>query len=512
MGIGSSKPPRKGPDNTANPALTIRNITIHPLDLVLVERFEGPPRPAGGFTHFFHFNNNTLPSSSGGDDDDDDPAERIAIDNVHIGAFATAHTPPSVVTLASPRDRLRLTFQTPLLTQGGTNESDTPHRYTVDVSAAHDATHSHTHTTQTVLSSTGGPLSLTAVYVAGASHLTLYSAAALAGWMAELPDALPLSALSIPGTHNSPTSYVALPSVRCQAVGVRAQLDNGVRFLDVRVSVARDHDHLALVHSVFPISLTGTKWFADVLADDLYAFLDANPRETVLLSVKREGTGRGTDQHLSRYLFERYCGNEHAAKYWFTEPRIPTLGEARGKIVLIRRFHIDEDLLGGQHGGTGWGIDGSAWPDNCADGTVGSGLIRVQDFYEVGQSDNIDKKITMATCHLEKACQRPAFPAAQVADAHAHGPAEPPPLFINFLTASNFFNASCWPERVAAKVNPSIIEYLCLKHAHDGQGPEQLDVGDAATGIVVTDWVGLEDDWDLIRCVVGWNARLQLKY
>lgn len=501
MGITSSKP-RKDPESSPS-SLTIRNVTINPLELVLIERFEGAPRQAGGFTHFFNFNatDSSQPSADQG------PAEREDIQDVHVNAFETKLT-----SHAGPGNGvIRLTFTTPLITQGGVNDNS-PHRYVLDLSSAQDATHTHKHKTQVLTSTTGGPLDLTAVYVSSARHLTIYSSASLPTWMAELPDSVPLSALSIPGTHNSPTCYVALPSVRCQSVGVRAQLDNGVRFLDLRVSVSRDSDDLALVHSVFPISLTGTKWFADVLVGEMYTFLEENPRETILLSMKREGTGRGTDQHLSRHLFNRYCKDEgENAGRWFTEPRIPTLGEARGKIVLIRRFHNDNVLLGSQHDGKGWGIDAAAWPDNCADGTVGSGLVRVQDFYEVEQSQNIEKKIDLARCHLEKACER-AFPAVEArANADAE-PTEPLPLFINFLTASNFFNASCWPEKIAAKVNPSIIEYLCLKHAEGGKGPAQLDVGDAGTGIVVTDWVGLEDDWDLLRCIVGWNARLQVKF
>lgn len=87
----------------------------------------------------------------------------------------------------------------------------------------------------------------------------------------------------------------------------------------------------------------------------------------------------------------------------------------------------------------------------------------------------------------------------------------PLPLFINFLTGSNFFNASCWPEKIAAKINPSMIEYLCTGHGAPQKQPGELTVGDAGTGIVVTDWVGNNGDWDLIRCIVGWNARLQLK-
>lgn len=451
-------------------SLTIRNLTINPLELKLVERFEwqgGLSRINSTFTGLFAGNSSAPPKHGHHD--------RDHVTDVIVGPFETK--PTDIRAVDPGGGLLLLTFQTP----------GTEHQYVVDCPGPGPSRRS------TVMRRVGGaPLELTAVYVPSGRHLSIFSSANLARWMGELRDEYPLSMLSIPGTHNSPTCYVALPSVRCQAVGVREQLDNGVRFLDVRVSANRDNDDLALVHSVFPVALTGARYFA-VLVQRLYAFLDANPSETILMSVKREGTGRGTDRHLSQHLFRRYCGGDSATR-WFTEPRIPTLGEARGKIILIRRFK-NHDALQAEHGGTGWGIDAAAWPDNCADGTVDSGLIRVQDFYEVSQSHNIEKKIEMARMHLEKAC-RQTFSL---------------PLFVNFLSASNFFNASCWPEKIAARVNPSIIEYLCMGHAEKDKGSAQMDVGDAGTGIVVTDWVGQGGDWDLIRCIVGWNARLQLK-
>lgn len=482
-------------------SLTIRNVTITPLELKLIERFEaGAGSPAGsrkdlgflakllralsGLFTASHFNHSYAPVLNEGED----PYDRRDVSGVLAGPFETKATN---VRAADPgREVLRLTFQTP----------GTAHCYVVDLPGRGPGC------SQVMRREPpDAPLDLTAVWAASGAQLTVFSSAALASWMRELRDEYPLSMLSIPGTHNSPTYHVALPSVRCQAVSVRAQLAHGVRFLDVRVSCPRAGDHLALVHSAFPVSLTGARWFADLLAE-CYAFLDANPSEVLLMSVKREGTGRGDDRLLSRHLHGRYCGGDDARR-WFTEPRIPTLGEARGRIVLIRRFDID-DSLRGEHGGRGWGVDASVWPDNCADGTVGSGLIRVQDFYEVDQSTNIEKKIEMARSHLERACQQ------TFAEFAVSGPAPgavPLPFYINFLSASNFFNASCWPEKIAAKVNPSIIEYICMRHAENGRGPAQLDVGDAGTGIVVTDWVGQDDDWDLIKCIVGWNARLQLK-
>lgn len=484
--------------------LAIRNITVDPLELIRVERFNAPPKPgAAGFTtkvtrtvtFGLVSNNATSPAVP---KQDQEPDHRQDVSGIVAGPFET--TPTSIPGPDPSRHQvLRLTFQTP----------GTTHRYTVDLPGP-------TTRSQEMRKPAGAaPLDLTAIYtVAPTPHLAIFSSASLSSWMAHLRNNLPLSMLSIPGTHNSPTAHTALPSVRCQAVGVRAQLDAGVRFLDVRVSVSRRSDTLALVHSIFPVALAGSHshhTLAHLLTHDIYAFLDANPTETVLLSLKREGTGKGDDAALSRYLHgsARYCAGA-AKDRWFTEPRIPLLGEARGKVVLVRRFDIDESLRD-EHGGRGWGLDASAWPDNCADAPTRSGLLRVQDFYEITQSVNIEKKIELARLQLERACQV-RFAEFDAVGVEAEAEAPPVvPLYVNFLSASHFFNTSCWPEKIAAKVNPSIIEYLCVRHAEKGRGPAQLDVGDAGTGIVVTDWVGLNGDWDLIRCIVGWNARLQYR-
>lgn len=464
--------------------LTIRNLTITQLELKLVERFDAQHGGTGGVSKITRkFTRRRRKSTSSlrvsrppALTQDDQPRDHRDV-SIVIPRFETRST--DVRSPDPGREVVRLTF-----------EHD-GHRYRLDIPGSS--------TRSTVLERLdGAPKEYTAVYVQNGCTLAIFSSANLASWMRELKDDYPLSALSMPGTHNSPTCHVALPSVRCQAVGVREQLDNGVRFLDVRVSVSEDHENLSLVHSAFPVSIKGTRYFQEML-DEIYAFLEANPSETLVMSVKREGTGRGTDQRLSKILRDKFCQDREDR--WFTRPWIPRLGDARGKIVLLRR-HILDDSLRDEHDGKGWGLDGSVWPDNCEDGHVGSGIARVQDFYEVGKSTNIGKKIELARKHFERAGEK-----AGSGDRAK----ETEPFFINFLTASNFFSASCWPEKIAAKANPAIVEYLCVRHGEDGKGPEGLKVGDAGTGIVVTDWVGQDGDWDLIRCVVGWNARLQMK-
>jgi 1-phosphatidylinositol phosphodiesterase len=483
---------------TALLQLTIRNITYQTLKLKVVERFDSAEsgNGGGGFSKITRSlsglvsSNSTTPTAA----QLVQKAESFKAEDVSIviAAFSSKKTNIEI----NGANTIRLTFDV----EG--------QRYRIHIP------------TPTQRSTVLTPLSpdpqheFTGIYLRESSFLALYSSAKLDSWMSKLPSHLPISALSIPGTHNSPTYHKALPSVRCQSVGVKFQLENGVRFLDIRVQ-PESHDDvskdgLVLVHSAFPVALTGSKYFRN-LVETVFAFLDANPTETVIVSVKREGIGRATDVHLSKILHEHYANDD---RRWFTENRIPTLGEVRSKIVLLRRFGIDSSLQGNNNG-QGWAMDGESWPDNCADGLCTSGEIRVQDFYEVAYHQNIEKKIRFCSEHLERA-SRATFLIP--GDKETAEEAAKRPVFMNFLSASNFWRANCWPDKVAAKVNPHMVDYLCRKHHNEVESTDdtQDDIqekrnGDGSTGVVVCDWVGHNGDWDLVRCIVGMNARLETR-
>lgn len=483
----------------ALPPLTIRNITTNSLELKLVERFEAPHsvlKPSEGFnistiTRTFNgFMGNLTSPSSPQLALKSESFSHLAV-SIPIGPFEAKLTDIQ----PNSTEVLRLTFEA----QGQKYRVDTP------------SPSSHS---SVLKSLSPDPLfQFTAVYLPKSSYLAIYSSAKLESWMSKFKNETPLSALSIPGTHNSPTCHTALPSVRCQAVNIKEQLNNGVRFLDIRVQPESpenpEKDGLILVHSAFPISLTGNKYFRDVV-NTVIQFLDANPSETIIICLKREGVGKSTDQQLSKILHDHYATD---STRWFTENRIPVLGEARDKIVLIRRFALD-DSLKGEHNGKGWGIDAESWPDNCADGACSSGEIRVQDFYEVAESENIEKKIAFSTEQLERAAQTVCVLPGDL-DAAAMEAAKQP-FFMNFLSASNFWRTNCWPDKIAAKVNPEIVDFLCRKHNEStGVGVEggasAKTIGDGSTGIVVCDWVGANGDWDLVRCIVGMNAMLEFR-
>lgn len=470
-------------------ALTIRNLTSTPIELKLVERFqpqesskkngiEGFGALAKNFTRKVTEAATNVTRSS-------NSAEPLAHDakpfahqdvNVHVDPFATNKT--EIKTFENDdRERLRLVFDV----QGERHQITTPVP-TVESAEMKALTDNPRH-------------KLTGVYITQESHLAIFSSANLHVWMRELKDEIPLSALSIPGTHNSATCHIAPPSVRCQAVSPKEQMENGVRFFDVRLQPQYPNDaskeELILVHGAFPVSLSGNKYFRELISD-VEDFLNRNPSETLIISLKREGTGNATDEQLSRIIRDHYAKPDSR---WFTEPRVPKLGEARGKIVLLRRYGIG-DRLKQAHEGRGFGIDGGGWGDNTPNAMCPSGLLCIQDFYEVLETENIEKKIQYVSEHTSR--------AGAVRYPFGGDPNQKHPFYINFLSASNFWKTQTWPEKIAAKLNPATTKFICLQHCNHPDG-------DWGTGILVTDWVGLGGDFDLWRCIVGMNAKLKLR-
>lgn len=471
------------------PNVTIRNVSNNALTLVQVEHFD-PHKEQGGFqmsnvtmalgnvTNSLGLTNSTTRKDVPEIDANARPFESRDLD-IKLPPFSIVNTDIRA-TINKSDERLRLTFQ---------SDDGAKHQLYCPVPTQQTAT--------LVALSPNPKYRFTGIYLTQHSFVTLFNTSNLEEWQRQLPDNTPLGALSIPGSHNSPTHHQAPPSVRCQAVSPKEQLKNGFRFFDVRVQVPEpfnpDSDHLNLVHSAFPISLTGNKNFRD-LYNEILQFLRDHPSETLVLSLKREGTGKGTDEQFSRILKNHYLKDRE----WFTEPRVPTLGEARGKIVLLRRFGLEEELRR-EWDGRGLGIDAQNWADNTPNATCPSGDVVVQDFYEVSERPSIDKKIDYARDHLERSGCCPFFP-------NNDRQGDKVPLHVNFLSASNFWKVNTWPEKIAAEVNPAITEHLCRNHQL-GDGGRVKD-GNWSTGIVVTDWVGLGGDWDLARAIVGMNAKL----
>lgn len=173
-----------------------------------------------------------------------------------------------------------------------------------------------------------------------------------ADWMAQLDDELPLSEVTLPGTHDSATKYVQLAFFsKCQAKTIGEQLEAGYRYLDVRLGLVSDEDgsRLKLMHGFTSCKTGALPWTEPLYLDEVLRqcceFLDAHPTETVVFAIKQEHGDESV--HEFETLLASYVGAE--PERWLLTDTLPTVGEARGRLVLMRRYE-DAAGLGVQSG------------------------------------------------------------------------------------------------------------------------------------------------------------------
>lgn len=304
------------------------------------------------------------------------------------------------------------------------------------------------------------------------------SAAACAdsAWMACQNDSLYVSQLSIPGTHDSGALWAddgiqciaAYQFTRAQTKNTFDQLNAGIRFLDIRFGSESwtTNPRLRVYHGPCGMHIYADRagpipsgWYS--LMTDVTYFLALHPTETVILSVSDEDKSHP-------YAFEQLMSElvaRTSSSLWWRNNWIPKLGEARGKIVLVRRFaHNHLDIVG---------MDASVgWPDN----TTGSFRnFVVEDQYK-GNSLTPEAKRTVVTNALNS--------------AHARQAAGDINMFVTFTSANGFNNSGYTIDQYSDVVN----EYLNQRFPSAGR-----------SGIVVMDKVMDEARPDLVHRVIAAN-------
>ena len=196
------------------------------------------------------------------------------------------------------------------------------------------------------------------------------SASGQSDWMAKLPDASSLAALSIPGTHDSGAIYEPYAGIaKTQALTIAEQLDSGIRYFDIRCGDVDDQFY------IYHGSIDEKQSFDQVLSA-MTSFLEGHPGETVIASVKQEQPSAGATKPFDQ-AFEDYVAQSPTR--WYVQPTVPVLGAVRGKLVLLRRFDSTSTSLG---------IDATNWADNAtftisdADATM-----NIEDDYIVNSND-----------------------------------------------------------------------------------------------------------------------------
>jgi hypothetical protein len=100
-----------------------------------------------------------------------------------------------------------------------------------------------------------------------------------ATWMSHLPSTTLMSAITIPGTHDSAAYTYSWPFIATQTLNITAQLNAGIRYFDLRCGLRANI--LEMVHGQAILNLR----LEQVLAD-MYTWLAAHPSEAPCTSPK----------------------------------------------------------------------------------------------------------------------------------------------------------------------------------------------------------------------------------
>ncbi|KAK3953346.1 PLC-like phosphodiesterase [Pseudoneurospora amorphoporcata] len=239
-----------------------------------------------------------------------------------------------------------------------------------------------------------------------------------AQWMTPLPDSLPLTSLkAIPGTHDSATwnftqatrdvipsnpSYLPADWFRCQKKSIVESLEAGIRFFDLRYAALEDggtkgEEGMRLVfwHKMALLSEVAT--VEDVLFG-FYGWLETRGKgETVLISLQYEHPTRSKASNTPQVqrLLHSTLTTSAARRFIYPSHSLPpTLGHARGKIVLLKRFELPDLSLDQQLAVPGLNFSPSIWPEN------NKGFELVYNQLDLGPGEGEGKKIN-ETAYIE---------------------------------------------------------------------------------------------------------------
>ncbi|WP_067824864.1 phosphatidylinositol-specific phospholipase C [Nocardia inohanensis] len=261
-------------------------------------------------------------------------------------------------------------------------------------------------------------------------------------WMSGLPDGTSLLRLTIPGTHDSCCTSPANGTewAHTQNWSLPEQFAHGIRFLDIRCNGLQDHtsDSFGIYHGPAYQDIT----FDDVL-NRCRDFLARNPGEVLIMRVKKEdGTGNDVGSDFER-VFNGYLDVKGYRSLFWIGNRIPALGEARGRIVLITQFANQLSTL--------------RWPggDN---GVVTNDAFYVQDRYQGRGLAGLDSGSSAGSSGSAQTGSSGGDKFDYVRDCFDKSAADPgnTRMYINFTSYAD----RAWPKDNAAAILPKVESYL----------------------------------------------------
>ncbi|MGJ7032013.1 phosphatidylinositol-specific phospholipase C [Niabella hirudinis] len=273
-------------------------------------------------------------------------------------------------------------------------------------------------------------------------------------WISYLNGAKKLLELTIPGTHDSGTYPIDLGPAKCQNLSLTEQLNAGIRFLDIRLKPSGhddDPDALMVWHGQ---SATGLNFNDDVVGN-CNAFLQAYPQETIIMSIKNESATYPRSDVFYKKLNEVIAG---WGMLFYTGTTLPLLSQARGRIILIRRFTPDNN--------PDIGINlYNDWPngEKIHHWTNGNGVaLYVQDEYTYFTI--IENKFNDYV--------KPTLEAAAGTQYENY-------LFLNFASCTG----RLWPDDIAEIVNAQLYPYI-NGHNNNRYGIIPMDFPETETALI----------------------------
>ncbi|NLA76742.1 MAG: hypothetical protein GX851_02735 [Clostridiales bacterium] len=269
-------------------------------------------------------------------------------------------------------------------------------------------------------------------------------------WMSHIADDTPISAISIPATHDSATRYSDARIIACcQSLFISEQLDIGCRVFDIRLDM--DGGRFRCVHGISSCRKSGGLFAPALTFDDIYAsfsrFLAENPGETVSAVIMADRGERS--EIFYREFYKKYVENN---PLWYTENRVPSLGECRGRIVLINRCREDT----GAFDDGAFGINFSHWPyqGKAELPSVMSFDVPLLSGGGAAASVVVQDKYTLRNAAKWKEAALPMFTSTQPDGK----------IYINCLSTAGELN----PRRSAHRINPEAVNYLTKNRSFCG--------------------------------------------
>lgn len=149
-------------------------------------------------------------------------------------------------------------------------------------------------------------------------------------WMSECDPQKRITALLIPGTHDTMTADCQQRYYRTQHLSLSQQLQTGVRFLDIRL-----RKEMVAAHR---------EWISDIHADQIFTkcgeFLAKNPHEFILMRIQNANENKDDYPQYGTALLEKIREYSSLFYQWQVEedhasPAFPNLKEAAGKILSL---------------------------------------------------------------------------------------------------------------------------------------------------------------------------------